>query len=193
MILEGAWEVVSALGLAIGLAACAGLRAWLPLLLAGILSRSGWLSLGSSFQFLQDDRALVLLGVATLLELAADKIPALDHALDVVSTVVRPVAGALLAASMLGRVSDPLVSMVLGVALGVPTALLPHAAKSGLRAASTAMTAGLANPLLSLLEDMMALLLFLITVILPLLALVLVAGLTFFVWRRFRSRSPAIA
>ncbi len=188
-----AWEIASALGLAVGLAACAGLRAWLPLLLAGALGRAGVLALGPWFRFLQDDRALVLFGVATLLELAGDKIPALDHALDAVSTVLRPAAGALLAASMLGRVSDPLVALVLGIALGAPTALLPHAAKSGLRAASTAMTAGLANPVLSLLEDMLAVLLFVITVVLPLLALLLVAGLSFFVVRRLRRRSPATA
>jgi hypothetical protein len=191
--LGSVWDIASALGLAIGLAACAGLRAWLPLLLAGILSRTGLLALGPSFRFLQDDRALVLFGVATLLELAGDKVPALDHALDAVSTVLRPLAGALLAASMLGRVADPLSALVLGVALGAPTALLPHAAKSGLRAASTAMTAGLANPVLSLLEDVVALLLFAITVVLPLLALLLVAGLTFFVLRRLRRRAAATA
>ncbi|HLA79966.1 MAG TPA: DUF4126 domain-containing protein [Vicinamibacteria bacterium] len=193
MDLGSAWDMASALGLAIGLAACAGLRAWLPLLLAGILGRLGLLTLGSGFHFLQDDRALIPLGVATLLELAADKIPALDHALDVVSTVLRPAAGALLAASMLGRVSDPLISLVLGIAIGAPAALLPHAAKSGLRAASTALTAGLANPVLSLLEDLLAVLLFVLTVVLPLLALLLVAGLTFFVLRRLRRRSRAAA
>jgi len=94
---------------------------------------------------------------------------------------------------MLGRVSDPLISLVLGIAIGAPAALLPHAAKSGLRAASTALTAGLANPVLSLLEDLLAVVLFVLTVVLPLLALLLVAGLTFFVLRRLRRRSRAAA
>ena len=193
MDLGNAWDIASALGLAIGLAACAGLRAWLPLLLAGILARTGWLALGPWFHFLQGNRALILFGVATLLELAGDKVPALDHALDAVSTLLRPAAGALLAASMLGRVSDPLTALVLGVAVGAPTALLPHAAKTGLRLASSAFTAGLANPVLSLLEDLLTLALFVITVVLPMLALLLVAGLTFFVLRRLRRRPLATA
>ena len=193
MDLGNAWDIGSALGLAIGLAACAGLRAWLPLLLAGILARTGWLALGPWFHFLQGNRALILFGVATLLELAGDKVPALDHALDAVSTLLRPAAGALLAASMLGRVSDPLTALVLGVAVGAPTALLPHAAKTGLRLASSSFSAGLANPVLSLLEDLLALVLFVITVVLPMLALLLVAGLTFFVLRRLRRRPLATA
>jgi hypothetical protein len=79
-------EYLPALGLAIALAACAGLRAWLPLLLAGGLARAGLLELGPQFQFLASNRALALFAAATLLELAADKVPALDHALDALST-----------------------------------------------------------------------------------------------------------
>ena len=55
-------ELLPALALGVALAACAGLRAFLPLLLAGILARAGWLELGPSFQFLASNRALVLFG-----------------------------------------------------------------------------------------------------------------------------------
>src|SRR5512136_3107039 len=134
-------EFLPALALAIALAASAGLRAWLPLLLAGGLARLGVLDLGPSFQFLGSNKALVLFGVATTIELVGDKIPAVDHALDVLGTPLRPAAGALLAA------------VVLGIAVGAPSALVPHAAKAAVRAASTTVTGGLANPLLSFLED----------------------------------------
>src|SRR4029079_4139469 len=139
--------------LAIGLAACAGLRAWLPLLMAGVAARLGWLELGPSFSFLAGNRALLILGLASVVEIAPDKVPALDHLLDVVSTVLRPAAGSLLAASVLWPVHDPLVAVCMGIAGGAPTAPLPHAAKALTRAASTTLTAGLANPLLSLAED----------------------------------------
>ena len=69
-------------GLAIALAACAGLRAWLPLLLAGLLARFDLLQLGPTFGFLSDARTLAVLALATVLEIAGDKVPALDHALD---------------------------------------------------------------------------------------------------------------
>jgi len=185
-------EFLPALALAIALAASAGLRAWLPLLLAGSLARLGVLDLGSSFQFLASNKALVLFGVATTIELVGDKIPAVDHALDVIGTPLRPLAGALLAASVLGTVTDPLTSVVLGTAVGAPSALVPHAAKSALRAASTAATGGLANPVLSLIEDAIALLTFILAVLVPLLVVGLL-GLTLYLASRWLRRRRATA
>jgi hypothetical protein len=161
-------------GLAVALAACAGFRAWLPLLLAGGVARLGWLDLGPSFQFIASDKALILFAVATVLELVGDKIPAVDHTLDVIGTPLRPAVGALLAASVLGFVPDPLTALVLGVAVGAPAALVPHAAKSALRAASTVLTGGLANPLLSVLEDVITIALFALAILVPLLVVLLV-------------------
>jgi hypothetical protein len=187
-------EFLPALALAIALAASAGLRAWLPLLLASGLARLGVLDLGPSFQFLASNKALLLFGIATAIELIGDKIPAVDHALDLIGTPLRPAAGALLAASVLGTVSDPLTSIVLGTAVGAPSALVPHAAKSALRAASTATTGGLANPLLSLVEDGISIALFVLAVLVPVLVVALL-GLTLYLasrWLRGR-RAPAAA
>jgi small basic protein len=184
-------EFLPALALAIALAASAGLRAWLPLLLAGGLARLGVLDLGPSFQFLASNRALVLFGVATAIELIGDKIPAIDHALDVIGTPLRPAAGALLAASVLGTVTDPLTSVVLGVTVGAPSAFVPHVAKSALRAASTTVTGGLANPLLSILEDVISVVTFVLAVLVPLLVVVLL-GLTLYLAARWLRRGKAL-
>ena len=181
----GFWfDLVPSLALGIGLAACAGLRAWLPLLLTGSLARLGFVELGDRFMFLASNRALILFAVATVVEIAADKVPAVDHALDSLSTILRPAAGSLLAASVLWQISDPLTALALGVAVGAPSALLPHAAKSVMRTASTALTGGLANPVISVLEDVIALGLFVLTVLVPLLAAVCVALVAFLVVRR---------
>jgi hypothetical protein len=180
-------EFLPALALAIALAASAGLRAWLPLLLAGGLARLGVLDLGSSFQFLGSNKALFIFGAATLVEVVGDKIPAVDHALDVIGTPLRPAAGALLAASVLGTVADPLTAIVLGTAVGAPSALVPHAAKSALRAASTAATGGLANPLLSLLEDAISIVTFVAAVLVPVLV-VCALGLTLVLASRWLRR-----
>jgi len=79
--------------------------------------------------------------------------------------------------------------MALGIAVGAPSALVPHAAKSTLRVVSTSFTGGLANPVLSLLEDALAFVLFVFTVVVPVLvaSLVLLAG--FLVARRLLRRS----
>ncbi len=187
-------ELLPSVGLAIALAACAGVRAWLPLLLAGGLARSGYLELGASFSFLGSDKALVLFGLATLLEIVADKVPALDHALDALSTVLRPAAGALLAASVIGRFADPLTALALGVAVGAPAALVPHAAKSTLRAVSSTLTAGLANPVISVIEDVLAVLMFVLAVLVPIAVVLVLLGVAFLVARRVSRRpSPAPA
>ncbi len=177
-------DAVSVLALAVALSACAGLRAWLPLLLAGGLARAGLLQLGPTFGFLTSNRALALFAVATLIEMAGDKLPALDHALDTLSTILRPAAGALLAASVIGTVSDPLVAWVLGLVVGTPSALVPHVAKSGLRLASTALTAGLANPVVSVVEDVAAVALFVVAVVAPLVVCALLALALVFIARR---------
>jgi hypothetical protein len=184
-------ETLQTVALAIALAACAGLRTFLPLFLAGVLSRAGWLALGPSFQFLSSNRALILFGVASLIEILADKIPAVDHALDALSTPLRAGAGALLAASALGQVTDPLHALALGAAVGAPAALVPHAAKAGLRAASTAFTGGLANPLLSLGEDVVTLILFVLAVLIPLAVVLLLVLAGVLLGRRLLSR-PAV-
>ena len=181
-------EVVPAVALAIGLAACAGLRAWLPLLLTGGLVRAGMIEVGQSFSFLASDRALILFGLASVIEIVADKVPAIDHALDVIGTVVRPLAATVLAASVFGSFADPLTAVALGAAIGAPTALVPHAGKSVLRAASSALTAGVANPVISVLEDLIALALFVLTVLVPLLAGGLVLLTAWLIARRLRRR-----
>lgn len=188
-------DLVPSLALGIGLAACAGLRAWLPLLLTGLLARFGYLTLGTNFQFLTGDRALLLFGAATLIELLGDKFPAVDHALDAIGTVLRPAAGALLAASVFWQIQDPLTAIALGLVVGAPSALVPHAAKSALRTLSTTFTGGLATPVLSLIEDVIAIGIFVLTVLVPLFvaATVLLAALLLLRWLRSRTRTQAPA
>lgn len=171
------FEWVPAIALALALSATAGIRAWLPLLLAGLTLRAGWLELGPSFAFLASTKALVVFAVATVIELVADKVPAVDHALDALGTPLKLGAGALLAAAAFGTVTDPLTSVALGVAVGTPATLVPLAAKSLLRVTSTALTGGLANPVISFLEDLAAFAFFILAVLVP----IAVAGLVLLV------------
>jgi hypothetical protein len=171
-------DAVSTAGLAVALAACAGFRAWMPLLLAGALSRAGILQLGGSFAFLASNEALALFAIATVVELLGDKIPA---------------AGAVLAASVFGRITDPLQSIALGIAFGAPSALVPHAGKAALRAVSTTLTAGLANPVLSFLEDLATLVLFALAVLVPILVALALVSTGVILLRRLGPRAIAAA
>ncbi len=182
------FSALAMVALGISLAACAGLRAWLPLLITGGLVRAGWLHVGTSFEFIGTTPALIAFGIATVFEIVADKIPAVDHALDVFSTVARPAAGALLAASTFGALggpfSNPVVAIALGIVVGAPTAMVPHIAKSGARVVSTGTTGGMANPLLSVAEDVATAVGVVLAFIMPLIMLLAVMALSFWVIRK---------
>ena len=141
--------------LGVALAATAGLRAWLPLFVVGLLARLGQIDLNASFGFLSRTDALVIFGVATVLEFLGDKIVALDHFLDSLGTFIRPVAGTLLASSMLTS-TEPLTATVLGMVTGGGAALTVHAGKALARLKATAtlpLHGGTGNAAMSLTED----------------------------------------
>ena len=92
-------QTLLSIALGIGLAAAAGLRIFLPLLAASIAARQGWIVLNADFLWLASNTALLALGVAALLEIAAYYVPGLDHALDVVASPLALIAGTLLAAA----------------------------------------------------------------------------------------------
>jgi len=168
----------------IALAAAAGLRAFLPLLAVGIGSKLGLITLSDKFDFLGSDVAVVALAVAALVELAADKIPLVDHGLDAIATFVRPAAGFLAAMAVMGDLPDPL-AIVLALFFAMIT-LGTHLGKAQTRAASTATTAGFGNPVVSAVEDGVSAGLSVLAVVAPLIAAVLVFGLLFFMWRLLR-------
>src|SRR5690606_6299037 len=118
------------------------------------------------------DAGLLLLLVATLLEVLGDKIPVVDHALDVAATFLKPAAGVLLPAALLHDAS-PMAAWTLGIIAGGPIALGVHTTKAGTRAVSSATTAGIVNPVLSFIEDALAMIILLFTVIAPLIAALL--------------------
>jgi len=172
--------------LGLGLAASSGFNTFLPLLLLAGAARFQPYgidpTLNEAFKWLSSDIALGTLLVATLIEVIGDKIPAVDHILDVVGTFARPVAGALAAASVFEG-ADPAVAVVAGLIIGSPTAFTFHAAKAGTRVASSATTMGVGNPVLSLLEDLFAVVLTVVSLLAPILVpLLLVVGL-FATWR----------
>lgn len=173
--METATAVVVEVAMGIGLAACAGLRAFLPLLVVGVAGRVGVVTLSEPFAWLASWPALVVFGVAVVTEILSDKIPVVDHVLDVIGGVVKPVAGTVLAASVLSDFT-PLQSAVIGIVLGGGSAGLVHLTKAKLRLFSSVTTAGLGNPLLSLGEDVASLVGSMIAIAFPLILLVLVAS-----------------
>ena len=161
------------LAMGFALAATVGLRAFLPLLAAGLLARFGYVDLGHSFEWMAKTPALIVFGSAVVFEVLADKVPGLDHALHAVETFVKPVAGTLVAASLFTNL-DPMMAVVLGLIGGGTIAGMVHVAKGTTRVASTAMTGGLANPALSLFDDVLAIGGIVLAVLAPIIAAIIV-------------------
>ena len=182
------------LAMGFALAACVGLRAFLPLLAAGLLARFGYLHLGDKFEWMSGTPALIVFGSAVAFEVLADKVPILDHALHAAESFIKPVAGTLVAASMFTNL-DPTTAVVLGLVGGGTIAGVIHAAKGTTRLASTALTGGLANPALSILDDVLSLGGIIMAVLAPLVAalivIVLVVGAIRLLTRRRRREAAA--
>jgi Domain of unknown function (DUF4126) len=191
---NGAGLFATQLAMGFALAASVGLRAFLPLFVAGVLARQGYLELGPSFQWMESTPALIVFGSALAFEILADKVPLLDHMLDASGAFVKPVAGTILAASLFTQL-DPLVAATLGLVTGGTVAGVVHAAKSLTRVVSTSTTAGLGNPFLSLAEDAGAtvgiVLAFLVPILAALVAVAIVALCVAALARVFPRRRPA--
>jgi hypothetical protein len=168
-----------------GLAASAGLNAYIPLLTMGLLARyTELIHLPSSSQWLTNGWALAILTVLLAVEFVADKVPMIDHVNDVIQTVVRPTAGGLAfgagAGSETVTVSDPgqffSSNQWLPIAVGVVIAFGVHGIKSVARPVINATTAGFGAPVASTAEDATSIVMSLVAIILPVLVLLFLLG-----------------
>jgi hypothetical protein len=168
-----------------GLAAAAGLNAYIPLLVVGLSSRFlDWIELPPAWAWLQNEWVLVVLGVLLVIEIIADKIPVVDTVNDWLQTIIRPTAGGILfgtgTASETVAVTDPASFFAsnqwVPIVIGVVLSLLVHTGKTLARPAANAATAGLAAPALSAAEDVSSVVLSLLAILFPVLVVFALLG-----------------
>ena len=153
---------------AFGLSASAGLNAYIPLLVVGVIAHyfPNTLNLSTPFDLLANPWILILLGVLVVIEMVADKVPAVNHINDLIQTVVRPVAGAIAFAASANVITD--VSPVLALACGLLVAGSVHTVKAAaIRPAVTATTGGAGNVPVSIAEDIFAFIASVLAVMIP--------------------------
>ena len=181
-------ELLTGIFTAFGLSASAGLNAYIPLLLVGLLARyTNLINLNQPWDTLANPWIILLLCVLVIIEMLADKIPAVNHINDLIQTLIRPAAGAIAFAASANVVTD--VSPVLALAAGLLVAGTVHVAKAGaLRPAVTATTGGAGNVPVSIAEDIISTVLSIVAVILPILIgtllVVLAAFIIYWLYRR---------
>lgn len=185
-------ELFSGLLSSLGLSGAAGLNAYIPLLVVGLLTRLGVMHLAQPFDLLASPWVLLAVAAVGALDFVGDKIPGVDHALHLAGGVLNTAAGAVLFASQAGVADIP---PSLSLALGLIVAGGVHATRTAVRPAATATTGGLANPVVSTAEDGLSLLVSLLAAFIPVLAvalLVVFAVVAYRLWSRLRGRRRAL-
>jgi hypothetical protein len=173
--------------LGIGLAAATGFRVFIPLLVAGLAARAGWVPLTESFAWLQSTPALVALGTAAAVEILGFYIPGVDHLLDVIAGPLA-VAGGILASASVMVDLPPQIRWPIAVIAGGGIAAITKGTAAVIRAKSTALTGGLGNPVVSTAETAGAAAVSILAIVAPLLCLVGAIVLVIWAVRRLRRR-----
>lgn len=185
------FDLALSVALGVGLAAATGLRLFLPMLVASAAAYTGHLPLSENFAWLGTMPALLLLGVAAVVEILAYYIPGVDNLLDMLATPAAFVAGTVIAAAVMTDL-PPMVKWAAAIIAGGGVAGVTQSVTTLVRAKSTVFTGGLGNPAVATAEFGGSLLLSLLALAAPVLALAAVVLLLWLAlrWLRRISRSP---
>lgn len=174
----------------LGLASAAGLNAYVPLLVIGLIARyTELIPLASAWAWIEHPLTLISLSVLLIVEFVADKVPALDSVNDVVQTFIRPTSGGItfgagasavsltevteISGEASGAAATPGGGIVWGAVIaGVIIALFFHVAKALARPVINILTLGIGAPVVSFLEDVASVFTALLAVLLPLLIVI---------------------
>ena len=189
------FEAISGLSAAFGLSGSAGLNAYIPLLVVALAARfpmsDPLVKLQAPFDLMGSWWAIGLIAVLLVIEIVADKIPAIDSINDGIQTFIRPAAGAILFAGSANVITD--IHPILSLGAGLLVAGGVHATKAAARPVVTVSTAGVGNPVVSTLEDLVAVVVSLLAVVLPIIAAIILLVFLIFIitivrrWRRRRT------
>ncbi|MBX3047132.1 MAG: DUF4126 family protein [Anaerolineales bacterium] len=180
-------DVLSGIFSAFGLSASAGLNAYIPLLVVSLLGRyTSLIELNSPWDTLTSGWIIGLLVVLSAIEFFADKAPLVNHINDAIQTFVRPAAGAIAFAASTQVIDG--INPVVALAAGLLIAGTVHVAKAGvMRPAVTSVSGGTANVAVGLVEDVAAISVSLIAVLIPfIIGIVFIPLLALVIWMLWR-------
>jgi hypothetical protein len=157
-----------------GLAAPAGLNAYIPLLALALADRAtNRVTLNAPYDVLSSNLGIAILVILLTIEVTVDKIPGVDHVNDIIQSFVRPAAGAIAAVAATGGVVaiNPAIMVLVGVVLAGSV----NAVKVTTRPAVTVGTLGIFNPVVSVAEDALAILVSIAAIFFPFLVILFLA------------------
>ena len=178
-------ESVVSICLGIGLAASVGFRVFLPLFAISVASYFNFLELNESWLWLGSVSSLIILGVATMVEILAYFIPYVDNLLDSIAVPLAAIAGTMVMLSTLSNFS-PEITWTLAIIAGGGTAAVISGSSSATRLTSTVTTGGFGNPVVSFIETGTAIVMSFISIVLPIVAVVLVILIFLIIFRVYK-------
>ena len=180
--MDFSWQMLISIFLGIGLAASSGFRVFVPLFALSCASYFGIVPLNDTWAWVGSTPALVILGVASIVESVSYLVPYIDHVLDTIAVPLAGIAGTLVMASTLTDMS-PAMTWALAIVAGGGAAATIKGTAATTRVASTATTGGLANPVVSVAETGTAIGLSALSIFAPIFAMVaLVLVLILLIW-----------
>ena len=191
------FEVILALCMGIGLAAASGFRVFLPPFLLSIAVRADAVDVdltNSSLEYFDSNVAVILLGVATIAELAAYYVPWVDNLLDSIASPAAVVAGTGMTAVVLEGNTAPVIQWCLAIIAGGGVSAAVQGATVVTRGVSTAITGGVGNPVVSTGENIASLILTILAIVLaPLAAILVVILFAMIVKKTLKKAKPSSA
>jgi hypothetical protein len=176
------FDLATSIALGVGLAAATGFRVFLSMLVVSAAAYTGHLPLDENFGWLGTPQALIMLGVAAVVEIVAYYVPVVDNLLDTLATPAAVIAGTLVSAAVMTDL-PPMVKWTTAIIAGGGIAVVTQGVTALLRAKSTVLTAGVGNPVIATAELGSSLLLSLLALVAPLIALLVVVV---FLWLAIR-------
>ncbi len=175
---------------AFGLSASAGLNAYIPLLIIALTARfTDWVKLSPPFDVLTNEWVIGVIVVLLLIETLADKVPGVDHINDIVQTVVRPTAGAILFAANANVLRD--VHPAIPIVAGLIVAGAVHVTKATARPVVNLSTLGIGAPVVSVIEDVLSFVTSLTAIFAPFLIVLFFVAFVFVVYKLLSRRARA--
>ena len=153
--MENFYTLLVSIFLAIGLSAACGFRIFIPPLLYGVLYKAELVQLDTSWNWIGNDWVISVLFLAAIIEIFGNLIPWVDNLLDILATPTSIMAGTILSASCLSDFS-PGLQWILSVTSGVLITGGFQLTTISLRGMSSVFTAGLINPIFSIIEDLIS-------------------------------------
>jgi hypothetical protein len=167
-------NLISTIAIAMGSAWVSGINLYACVATLGLLSRFAHLKLPGELEVVTNGWVIGVALALYVIEFVADKVPWVDSTWDVIHTFIRVPAGAVLAAAAFGDFDRSI--QVIALLLGGGLALSSHGTKAATRAVLNTLPEPVTNAVVSVGEDILAIVSIVAAVFFPVLLFVIVAA-----------------